>query len=744
MDIKDNQQFNSEQDQPNRDEVDSVTQNQHDHSDDADKGQPRQEESQTKGKQEEQEGQVEETDQQEKSGNEGSQEEDSQGVTDESSSESKEKGAVTDDSSAEDKESNTATDESASEEQGEREKEPTQQADASSDTEKTGRDEISNEETPQQETSREEADSQEQELPSSSDVDYTTFTREELIEHLKKLIRSSNVPDIKKDVDIIKATFYKKQRARIEEQKKEHINQGGEPEEFVPEKDPLEQELKDLLKEFKERKARVNNDIEEEKKKNLEKKYEVIEELKNLINKKESLGQTFREFRELQRRWKEIGPVPQNKLKDLWGTYHHHVERFYDYVKINKELRDLDLKKNLEAKLELCEKAEKLDEMDDIVTAFNTLQEYHDQWREIGPVPNERKEELWQRFKEATRVINKKHQEHFKELRKQQNANLEAKQKLCEQAEEIAEKEIDSHKDWNHFTKQILDLQKEWRKIGFAPKKYNNKIYRRFRKACDRFFAKKRVFYTQHKEWQENNLKKKQEFAERAEQLKDSTDWENTAKELIQLQKQWKEIGPVPKKYSEEVWNRFRSACDEFFQRKKSQEPQPSKDYSQNLKKKQELIEQIKNFQPGDDPQENLKKLTEFEEQWTSIGFVPYKYKDKIQQEYREALYDQYDRLNIDDNQRELHKYRSKIKNIQQKPKAENRLRQERDKFLNKIKKLENNIITWENNLGFISGDSSEASEMIRDFENKIASAKKEIALLEEKIKLIDQMDTEE
>jgi hypothetical protein len=593
----------------------------------------------------------------------------------------------------------------------------------------------------------EEDEGQAEKGQSESDVpgiDYTTFSREELIERLKNLIHSNEIFDVKKEIDIIKATFYKKQRALNEEKKKEFINQGGDPEAFKPEHDPLEQELKDLLKAFREKKAEANNNIEEEKQKNLRKKYEVIEELKNLINKKESLGQTFREFRELQRRWKEIGPVPQNRLKDLWGTYHHHVERFYDYVKINKELRDLDLKKNLEAKQELCRKAEKLDEEDDIVHAFNTLQEFHDQWREIGPVPNEQKEELWQRFKEATRVINKKHQEHFKELRKQQNENLEAKQQLCDKAEEIAEMEIETHKDWNHYTRQILDLQKEWRKIGFAPKKHNNKIYRRFRKACDRFFAKKRVFYTQHKEWQENNLKKKQEFAERAEELKDSDDWDSAAKELIDLQKKWKEIGPVPKKHSEEVWNRFRSACDEFFQKKKNQENSANKDYSKNLEQKQQLIEKIKNFQPGDNPQENLKQLMEFEEEWANIGFVPYKQKDKIQQEYRQAMYEQYDRLNIDDNQRELHKYRSKLMNIQQKPKAENRMRQERDKFMNKIKKLENNIITWENNLGFISGDSSEASTMIHDFENKIEQAKKEITLLEEKIKLIDQLDTEE
>ncbi len=574
-------------------------------------------------------------------------------------------------------------------------------------------------------------------------IDYNTFSREGLVERLKELINSDDIFNIKKEVDIIKATFYKKHQAYNEEKRKEFVKQGGDPEEFTPEKDQLEQDLKDYLKKYKERKAQQNKNLEDEKRNNLNKKYKVIDELKNLVNKKESLGQTFKEFRELQQRWKEIGPVPQNKVKDLWGTYHHHVEKFYDYVKINKELRDLDLKKNLEAKLELCEKAEELDEEKDIVNAFKTLQSYHDQWREIGPVPNEQKEELWQRFKEATRKINKKHQEYFKELRKKQNENLEAKEELCKKAEEIAEMEIDNHKDWKKYTQEVLDLQKKWRTIGFAPKKYNNKIYRRFRKACDRFFAQKRVFYTQHKEWQESNLKKKEEFVERAEALKDSTDWDNTAKELIKLQREWKEIGPVPKKYSEDVWQRFRNACDHFFQRKKEQSAHKNKDFEENLKQKKDLINRINDFEPVNDTDENLKQLQKFEEEWENIGYVPYKQKDKIQQDYREAIYNQYDKLGLNQNQKELLKYRSKIKNITQKPKAESRMRQEREKFINKIKKLETNIITWENNLGFISSDSSEANTMIHDFQEKIEDAKNEIELLEEKVKIIDQLDTE-
>jgi len=599
------------------------------------------------------------------------------------------------------------------------------------------------EEQPTTDEIQDHADSEEESEDDPS-IDYSPYTKEQLVERLKELLQGEQIPNIKKEVDIIKATFYKKHRAETEEEKKKFINEGGDPEQFTPAKDALELELKDLLKKYKEKKSSYNKQIEDKKQDNLQKKYEVIDELKNLINKKESLGQTFKEFRELQQRWKDIGPIPQNKVKDLWGTYHHHVEKFYDYVKINKELRDLDLKKNLEAKLDLCEKAEALIEEEDIVNAFKTLQTYHDQWREIGPVPNEKREEIWQRFKEATTTINKHHQQYFKELRKKQNENLQAKQELCEKAEEIAEMEIDSHKDWNHYTQQILDLQKQWRTIGFAPRKHNNKIYRRFRKACDKFFAQKRVFYTQHKEWQENNLKKKQEFAERAEQLKDSEDWDKTAKELIQLQKDWKEIGPVPKKHSEEVWNRFRSACDEFFLKRKQKDRTKETDFDENLKAKKDLIEEIKNFQPEDNTEDNLNKLYEFEIRWGKIGFVPFKYKDKIQQEYRDAMYDQYNKLNISEKQKELLKYRSKIKNIKQKPKAESRMRQEREKFINKISKLESNINTWENNLGFISAESSEANSMIHDFENKIENAKNEIELLEEKVKLIDKIEDEE
>ena len=602
------------------------------------------------------------------------------------------------------------------------------------------------EEEGEQETEEEIQDFEERRetSPQSQSLNYTAYSRQQLVEKLNELLQSNTVPEIRRQVEVIKATFYKKLKAENEEKKKKHINEGGTPDTFTPEKDPLEDELKDLLKKYREKKAEVKKQTEEEKQKNLEKRYQLIEELKNLINKNESMDEAYREFHDIRRRWKETGPVPQKKAKYLWSTYHHHIGKFYDYVQINKELRDLDFKKNLEAKLDLCEKAEQLQEADNIVHAFNTLQSYHDQWREIGPVPPEKREEIWERFKKATHVINKRHQEYFKELRKHQNENLEAKKRLCEQAEEIAEMEIETHKDWNHYTRKILDLQKEWRKIGYAPKKHNRKVYIRFRKACDHFFGRKRMFYDQHKEWQENNLKKKRELVARAEELKDSTDWENATRELIRLQKQWKEIGPVPKKDLDEIWNRFRSACDHFFQRKKQHAKTMDKDYEKNLEQKKDLIEKIRNFKPSGDMDEDIRQLQNFEDEWTSIGFVPYKQKDKIQQEFREAIYKQYDNLNIDDDQKEVLKYRSKLKNIKQKPKAENRMYQERDKFMKKIEKLENNIILWENNLGFISAESKEANSMIHDYQDKIEKAKNEIGVLEEKIKLIDRFDTDE
>ncbi|MFC2152763.1 DUF349 domain-containing protein, partial [Bacteroidota bacterium] len=574
-------------------------------------------------------------------------------------------------------------------------------------------------------------------------VDYNKLSREDLVKELSEVIDQNPINNIRREVEAIKASFYKKQKAINEQKRKDFLAEDGIIEDFAPVEDPLETELKELFKRYRRLKAEYNRQLETVKEDNLQIKYEIIEELKELVNKDESIGDTFKEFRELQQKWKEIGQVPQQKLKDLWNTYHHHVEKFYDYVNINKELRDLDLKKNHGIKQELCEKAEKLIEEKSVVTAFKTLQKYHNQWREIGPVPNDQKDSLWERFKEATRIINKRHQDYFKNLKDEQKNNLDKKDKLCEQVEEIAQNELLSHKEWTERTTEIIELQKVWRTIGFAPKKDNNKIYARFRNACDNFFAKKREFYAQNKELQDENLNLKIELCEKAEAIKDSTDWKKSTKDLINLQKQWKEIGPVSRKQSDKVWKRFRAACDHFFNKKSEYYSNIEQEFENNLKKKQEIIEKVKNYKFQTDVNENYEALKKFQEEFSEIGFVPYKLKDKIQNEFREELNKQFDKLKVGDEEKNLLKFQNRLDTLHHKPKASSKIRHERDKFFNKIKKLENNITLWENNIGFFSTDSAEAKEMLKDYQQKIESARSEIKLLEEKIRMIDRSDSE-
>ncbi|MBU8892023.1 MAG: DUF349 domain-containing protein [Bacteroidales bacterium] len=576
-----------------------------------------------------------------------------------------------------------------------------------------------------------------------TDIDYAKLSREDLVKELSGVIDTLPINEIRKEVEGIKAFFYKKQKALNEQKRKDFLGAGGNIDDFALVEDPVETELKDLFKRYRRLKADSNRQLEQVKEVNLEKKSAIIEELKELVNKDESIGDTFKEFRELQLRWKEIGQVPQQKLKDLWSTYHHHVEKFYDYININKELRDLDLKKNLEIKIGLCEKAEKLMDESSVVTAFKTLQKFHNQWREIGPVPNESKDEIWERFKEATRVINKNHQDYFKGLKDEQKSNLERKEKLCVQAEEIAEIKLESHKEWSAKTEAIIEIQKVWRTIGFAPKKENNKIYARFRNACDSFFGNKREFYAQNKELQDENLNKKIELCEKAESLQESTDWKATTKDLINIQKEWKTIGPVSKKQSDKVWKRFRATCDHFFNRKSEYYANIDQEYDANLNLKKDIIEKIKKYEFSTNVKENFEALKKFQEEFSEVGFVPYKLKDKIQNEFREELNKLFDKLKVDDKEKNLLKFQTRLDTLQHKPKSSNKIKHERDKFFNKIKKLESDISLWENNIGFFSSDSDEAKEMLKDYHKKIESAKKEMAIMEEKIRMIDKSDSE-
>ncbi len=518
--------------------------------------------------------------------------------------------------------------------------------------------------------------------------DYSKYSQVELVNAMRDLLEKNGDHDIKEEIDAIKSVFYKNLNENIEEQKKQFIENGGNEEEFEPGEDPYEKDIKDLLKDYRHIRIQYNKKLEVEKEVNLKLKYEVIEELKGLINNEESINKTFQEFRDLQRRWREIGLVPQSKMKNLWDTYHFHVENFYNYIKINKELRDLDLKKNLEAKIRLCERAEELLVEPSIVKAFNTLQKYHEQWREIGPVPIENKEDIWERFKAATSKINKKHQEYYEKRKTEQKKNLEAKIALCEKVEEINDLDILNHKEWDAKAKEIIELQKIWRTIGFAPRKDNNKIYDRFRKACDKFFDAKRDFYAKNKELQQNNLQLKIDLCIEAEALKDSTDWKKTTQDFINIQKKWKEIGPVPRKHSDAVWKRFRAACDYFFDKKSEHFSTIDTEQVDNLKLKEALIEEVEKFKPEKDVDENLKKLKSFQRRWTEVGHVPIKKKDEVQVRFRDAINKLFDELNLDEEKRNLLKFRTKMNSYSESSRGQNKMRMERDKYMNKLKQL--------------------------------------------------------
>jgi hypothetical protein len=569
-------------------------------------------------------------------------------------------------------------------------------------------------------------------------VDYSGYSKGELVETLSLIVENRPPAEIRSDIDRIKILFYKKLRQETEDRKNKFLEGGGKPEEYRVWIDPAEARVKHLLDKYKEKKSDFNKVQEAEKYENLKNKYDIIDKIKELVNREESINKTFHEFRSLQNEWHAIGIVPQNALKDLWENYHHHVEIFYDYIKINKELRDLDLKKNLESKVLLCEKAEELLLEPNPVNAFRFLQDYHNQWREIGPVPPESKNEIWERFKEATSQINKRHHEYFEKQKDDQRKNLEAKIALCQEVETINLLEIKNFREFDEKADKVVALQKMWRTLGFAPKKQNNKVYQRFRDACDAFFEKKRGFYADNKEIQQNNLQRKIDLCIQAEALQDSTDWKAAADALIKLQKEWKEIGPVPRKQSEKSWKRFRKACDHFFERKTGHFADLDTSYEDNLKTKIAVIEELESFEPGTDVQAAFERLKELQRKWTEIGFVPFNKKDEITNRYRNALNREFDKLKIGDDDKSILKYKNKLDNLKINPKASRKIHNEREKFFTKIKQLESDIVLWENNIGFFA-KSKNADTMIREVEEKIDNAKKMIKMLEEKVKMIDQ-----
>jgi hypothetical protein len=569
-------------------------------------------------------------------------------------------------------------------------------------------------------------------------VDYSGFSKNELAETLGLIIENRPPAEIREDVERIKTLFYKKLKHENEERKAKFLEGGGKIEDYKIWVDPLDYRVKELLDKYREKKNDFSKVQEAEKYDNLKKKYDIIDRIKDLVNREESINKTFHDFRSLQNDWHSIGVVPQASLKDLWENYHHSVEVFYDYIKINKELRDLDLKKNLEAKVILCEKAEELLLEPNPINAFRLLQDFHNQWREIGPVPQESKNEIWERFREATAQINKRHHEYFEKQKDDQRKNLDAKLALCEEVEAINLMEIKNFRDFDERADKIVSLQKMWRTIGFAPKKQNNKVYQRFREACDIFFEKKRTFYADNKETQLTNLQLKTELCIQAESLQESTEWKSTSDALIKLQREWKEIGPVPRKQSEKTWKRFRKACDQFFNRKADYFANLDTSYEDNLKAKIAVIEELEKFEPGTDVQAAFERLKELQRKWTEIGFVPFNKKEEITNRYRNALNKEFDKLKIADEDKSILKYRTKLDNLKTNPKASRKVRNERDKFFTKIKQLESDIVLWENNIGFFA-KSTNADTMIREVQEKIDSAKKMIKTLEEKVRMIDQ-----
>lgn len=557
------------------------------------------------------------------------------------------------------------------------------------------------------------------------------MSKGEIVAYFAELLESRPVQTLRYDVEAVKVAFYKKHRAEVATLKAKFIEEGGTEEEFAVAADNDEIRLKELYALYRTRREEYMASLEKSKEENLKLKLQIIEELKALIDAGETVGHTFQTFRQLQQRWKEAGVVPQAHVKEVWETYNLHVENFYNFVKINKELRDLDLQRNLEAKTALCEAAEALAGEQSIVVAFRKLQDLHEQWREVGPVAIEHKDAIWERFKEASSRINRQHQEYFEGIKEEQKKNLALKTELCERAEALTGEMLTTRKEWNKASERLIEIQKVWKTIGFAPKKDNTKIYERFRSACDKFFELKRGFYEGIKSEMEHNLQLKLEICEAAEAIKESEQWKKSADELIALQKRWKEIGPVSRRHSDAVWKRFRAACDHFFARKSEHFASVDAVQGENLAKKNALLVEIENYDISGGSIENIK---EFQRRWSEIGYVPIKEKEALQKRYREAIDHLFAALRSGDRERGAERFRNKINSMKGNG---GRLRSEREKLYNKVKQLEADIATLENNIGFFAR-SKGAEALIRDVENKIERAKQEMAATIEKIQLID------
>ena len=563
------------------------------------------------------------------------------------------------------------------------------------------------------------------------------LSKEEILDKLAHLVETFS-ETTRNEVEALKQAYYKIHRNEIEESKKIFLEKGGEEQDFVAPEDNCEYKLKKLLTIYKEKRAAILAEEEQIKATNYALKLQLIDQLKALTESQEDFNKLYNEFKEIQQKWKEIKVVPQEHVNDLWKNYQVYSEKFYDLIKINNQFRDYDFKKNLELKTVLCETVEKLQTEADVVSAFHQLQKLHQQWREIGPVAKDLRETLWARFKAASSIVNKRHQEHFELLKSKEQDNLEAKTAICEQIEGIDFSALKSFKDWDEKNKEILSLQEKWKTIGFAPKKSNIKIFERFRAACDAYFNRKNEFYKNIKEEMEKNLALKKALCEKAEALKDSTDWKNTSEKLIALQKEWKTIGAVARKHSDTVWKRFISACDYFFEQKNKNMSSQKNVEQNNLTAKKALIEKINAINESNH-NDAISILKGYMAEWNNIGHVPFKEKDKIYKEYHEAVDSQFDRLRVDQSDRKMQAFRNNLNDLGNGEKGKGKLFNEREKLMRMYERMKNELQTYENNIGFLSVSSKGGGGLFKEMERKIEKLKDEMALTIKKIEAIDE-----
>lgn len=594
---------------------------------------------------------------------------------------------------------------------------------------------------PEEENAAAETERVQEEMPEADakNDEKTYKTKKDVVERITEIAQSEDNPQ-KEEVEYLKTTFYKLHQAEREANLKAYLEAWGEAEKYQVVPDEDEEKFKAELSIIKEKRAKIFLQQESEKQENYKKKLDIIEKIKAMTTSPEDANNSYQDFKKLQQEWKEIKLIPADKANELWRSYQLYVEQFYDLLKLNSEAREYDFKKNLEIKTHLCEAAEKLAEETDVISAFHQLQKLHQEYRETGPVSKELREEIWSRFKAASTAVNKRHQQHFEELRNREEENLNKKTVLCEKVEEIAKADAKSANDWEKFTKEIIAIQTEWKTIGFAPQKMNVKIFERFRAACDMFFTRKAEYFKVLKQQYAENLEKKKALVEKAKALQDSTEWKSVSDKMIALQKEWKTIGMVPKKMGDQLWSEFLDACNHFFEARNAANAGTRNEEQANLEKKRNVIEQLKQLieNAGDNLQEQVRKLSD---EYNAIGHVPFKDKDKIYKEYHEVLDKIYKELNVSSARRRLDNFKNNLKSVADK--GANALDNERTRLMRRYESLKQEIKTYENNLGFLNASSKKGNSLIDEMNRKVQKLKDDCELVRQKIKVIDAKNEE-